>query len=67
MKRYLYPTDDELRTLAGIQKGGKGSRKGRHKGENGRISDTFHIEKSLDVKVTIKIKKNVSIRPEIFL
>lgn len=50
--RYLYPTDDELRALAGIHKTNKGGKKGRHGGpENGKVNDTFHIPKNLDIQL----------------
>jgi hypothetical protein len=49
--RYLYPTDEELRTLAGIPKDkSKGKKSGRNI-ENGKITETFHIARNLDIKV----------------
>ncbi|KAL0271087.1 UNVERIFIED_CONTAM: hypothetical protein PYX00_008297 [Menopon gallinae] len=53
LTRYLYPTDEELRSLAGIHKSNKGNKKGRHGGggggENGKVNDTFHIPRNLDI------------------
>lgn len=51
--RYLYPTDDELRLLAGVPKDkGKGKKGSRHI-ENGKSCDTFHVPRNLDIQVTI--------------
>ncbi|XP_077297825.1 transmembrane protein 161-like emei isoform X2 [Arctopsyche grandis] len=49
--RYLYPTDDELRTLAGVPKE-KGKSKKSHKGSetNGKV-ETFHVSRSLDIQL----------------
>ena len=48
--RYLYPTNDELRQLANIPKDKSKGKKGNKGLQNGKnISDTFHIERSLDV------------------
>ncbi|XP_012283335.1 transmembrane protein 161B [Orussus abietinus] len=46
LTRYLYPTDSELRTLAGVPK--EKPKKGKH-AENGRIGDVFQVPRSLDV------------------
>ncbi|KAK6617548.1 hypothetical protein RUM44_005136 [Polyplax serrata] len=47
--RYLYPTDDELRNLAGIQKINKNTKKSRHGRENEKPTNVFHVPKSLDI------------------
>lgn len=49
--RYLHPTDEELRTLAGVpkDKGGKGGKKNGH--ANTEKSSTFHVPRSLDVQL----------------
>lgn len=49
--RYLYPTDDELRTLAGVPKE-KGKSKKSTKGSepNGKV-ETFHVSRSLDIQL----------------
>lgn len=44
--RYLYPTDDELKTLAGVPK-----EKSKGKGKNGHIeytNPTFHVQRNLE-------------------
>lgn len=57
--RYLHPTDEELRTLAGVPKerGGKG--KGdRRNGNQAEKSSTFHIPRNLDVQLdSVKISQ----------
>ncbi|XP_058791652.1 transmembrane protein 161B [Phymastichus coffea] len=44
--RYLYPTDQELRSLVGFFK--EKHKKGKHS-ENGKVSDTFQIPRNLDI------------------
>lgn len=47
--RYLYPTDDELKTLAGVPKEkGKSRKKGSD--SNGKV-ETFHVARSLDIQL----------------
>ncbi|KDR24097.1 transmembrane protein 161B [Zootermopsis nevadensis] len=49
--RYLYPTDEELRALAGVPKDkSKGKKSGRNN-ENGKTAETFHIPRNLDIKL----------------
>ncbi|XP_075230518.1 transmembrane protein 161-like emei isoform X2 [Lycorma delicatula] len=54
--RYLYPTDDELKSLAGVPKekpkGKKDRDRSRHQ-ENGKTQgpDTFHIPRNLDIQL----------------
>lgn len=51
--RYLHPTDDELKTLAGVpreKKKGKGGGKGGSY-ENGYENGTFHVPRNLDVSL----------------
>ncbi|KAJ8958223.1 hypothetical protein NQ318_017364 [Aromia moschata] len=57
--RYLYPTDSELRHLANIPKDKSKSKKNTKTQTNGKnSSDTFHIPRSLDVKLeTAKVTK----------
>ncbi|XP_070500885.1 transmembrane protein 161B [Chironomus tepperi] len=47
--RYLHPSDDELRSLAGVpkEKGGKG--KDKRNGHAQEKSSTFHIPRNLDI------------------
>lgn len=53
LTRYLYPTDQQLRTLAGVPK--EKPKKGKHT-ENGKIGDIFHVPRNLDVTLdNIKI------------
>lgn len=55
--RYLHPTDDELKSLAGVpkEKGGKGKDK-RNGHSNAEKSSTFHIPRNLDIHLdTISI------------
>ncbi|XP_043287201.1 transmembrane protein 161B [Venturia canescens] len=47
LTRYLYPTDQELRTLAGVPR--EKPKKGRQHMENGKSTDTFHIPRNLEV------------------
>lgn len=51
--RYLYPTDDELRTLAGVAKEKpKGKKDRKYHGENGiSSSSTFHVPKNLEFQL----------------
>nr|CAD7409353.1 unnamed protein product [Timema poppensis] len=51
--RYLYPTDTELKTLAGVPKdsGKSKNKKGGKHIENGRTTETFHIPRSLDIQL----------------
>lgn len=44
--RYLYPTDQQLRTLAGVPK--EKSKKGKHV-ENGKVGDVFHVPRNLNI------------------
>ena len=46
LTRFLYPTDQELRTLAGIPK--EKPKKGKH-AENGKLADVFQVPRNLDV------------------
>ena len=46
LSRFLYPTDQQLRSLAGVPK--EKPRKGKH-AENGRGVDTFHVPRNLEV------------------
>ncbi|KAL6263097.1 hypothetical protein P5V15_005899 [Pogonomyrmex californicus] len=48
LTRYLYPTDQQLRTLAGVPK--EKSKRGKYN-ENGKIGDVFHIPRNLDIKL----------------
>lgn len=51
--RYLHPTDDELRSLAGVpkEKGGKGKDKRNGHSNGVEKSTTFHIPRSLDIQL----------------
>ncbi|KAF4532452.1 hypothetical protein B566_EDAN003027 [Ephemera danica] len=52
LTRYLYPTDDELKTLAGIPREGKAKGKKGRNAENGISSkDTFHVPRNLDLQL----------------
>ncbi|XP_011313062.1 transmembrane protein 161B [Fopius arisanus] len=46
LSRFLYPTDQELKSLAGIPK--EKPKKGRHM-ENGKTPETFHVPRNLDL------------------
>ncbi|XP_034940664.1 transmembrane protein 161B [Chelonus insularis] len=46
LTRYLYPTDQQLKLLAGIPK--EKPKKGKHQ-ENGRTPQTFHVPRNLDI------------------
>ena len=52
LKRYLYPTDEELRKLAGIPKEPKG-KKGKANGHTER-SNTFHIPRNIEVQLEMQ-------------
>ncbi|EDW19256.2 transmembrane protein 161B [Drosophila mojavensis] len=51
--RYLHPTDDELRTKAGVPKerGGKGKLKHQNGLSNGASSQQFHIPRSIEIEL----------------
>lgn len=51
LKRYLYPTDEELRALAGVPKDKPKGRRGGKNIENGKPTETFHIPRSLDIEL----------------
>jgi hypothetical protein len=53
LKRYLYPTDEELRALAGVPRDKTKGRKSGKNIENGKPSETFHIPRSLDIEVCL--------------
>uniref|UniRef100_U5EX94 Putative conserved plasma membrane protein n=1 Tax=Corethrella appendiculata TaxID=1370023 RepID=U5EX94_9DIPT len=65
--RYLHPTDDELKKLAGIVKDGGGKAKAgkskdkkhhHHQNGVGSESNTFHIARNLDIQLeTLEISK----------
>ncbi|XP_043461883.1 transmembrane protein 161B [Leptopilina heterotoma] len=46
LTRFLYPTDQELRSIAGIQK--EKPKKGKHQ-ENDKVADVFQIPRNLDI------------------
>ncbi|XP_023245035.1 transmembrane protein 161B [Copidosoma floridanum] len=46
LKRYLYPTNEELKNLAGIPK--EKHKKGKHP-ENGKVPKSFQIPRNLDI------------------
>lgn len=46
LTRFLYPTDQELRNIAGIQK--EKPKKGKHQ-ENDKVADVFQIPRNLDI------------------
>lgn len=48
MIRYLYPTDQQLRALAGVPK--EKPKRGKHS-ENGKVGDVFHIPRNLDIQL----------------
>lgn len=48
LTRYLHPTDQQLRALAGIPK--EKPKKGKHS-ENGKVGDVFHVPRNLDIKL----------------
>ncbi|XP_069703419.1 transmembrane protein 161B [Periplaneta americana] len=49
--RYLYPTDEELRALAGVPKDKPKGKKGGRNVENGKTAETFHIPRNLDIEL----------------
>lgn len=60
--RYLYPTDNELRQLANIPKDKSKTKKTNKLQNNGKSSvDTFHIPRSLDVKLETAKVTNLDI------
>lgn len=48
LTRYLYPTDQQLRTLAGVPK--EKPKRGKHS-ENGKVGDVFHVPRNLDIQL----------------
>lgn len=55
LTRYLHPSDQQLRTLAGVPK--EKPKKGKHS-ENGKVGDVFHVPRNLDIKLeSTKINK----------
>ncbi|XP_014616470.1 PREDICTED: transmembrane protein 161B [Polistes canadensis] len=46
LERYLYPTDQQLRILAGVPK--EKHKKGKNV-ENGKVGDVFHVPRNLDL------------------
>ncbi|XP_018057733.1 PREDICTED: transmembrane protein 161B [Atta colombica] len=48
LTRYLYPTDQQLRALAGVPK--EKPKRGKHN-ENGKVGDVFHVPRNLDIKL----------------
>lgn len=46
--RYLYPTDQQLRALAGVPK--EKPKRGKHN-ENGKVGDVFHVPRNLDIQL----------------
>jgi len=48
LTRYLYPTDQQLRTLAGVPR--EKPKKGKHS-ENGKVGDVFHVPRNLDIQL----------------
>lgn len=60
--RYLYPTDIELRQLANIPKDKSKTKKNNKLHSNGKNTvDTFHIPRSLDVKLETAKVTNLDI------
>ncbi|XP_063229956.1 transmembrane protein 161B [Bacillus rossius redtenbacheri] len=51
--RYLYPTNDELRALAGVPKetGKSKSKRSTKHLENGKTAETFHVPRNLDIQL----------------
>lgn len=53
LTRYLYPTDQQLRTLAGVPK--EKLKKSKHI-ENGKVGDVFHVPRNLNITLeSVKI------------
>ncbi|EEB13811.1 conserved hypothetical protein [Pediculus humanus corporis] len=49
---YLHPTNEELRSLAGIQKNNKNNKKNRYGKDNEQqVLDTFHVPRDLDIQL----------------
>lgn len=48
LTRYLHPTDQQLRTLAGVPR--EKPKKGKHS-ENGKVADVFHVPRNLDIQL----------------
>lgn len=48
LTRYLYPTDQQLRALAGVPK--EKPKRGKYS-ENGKVGDVFHVPRNLDIKL----------------
>ncbi|XP_076301078.1 transmembrane protein 161-like emei [Lasioglossum baleicum] len=46
LTRYLYPTDQQLRSLVGVPK--EKPKKGKHT-ENGKVADVFQVPRNLDI------------------
>lgn len=62
LRRYLYPTNEELRQLANIPKEKSKSKKNVKTQQNGKPSgDTFHIPRSLDVELKTTKVTNLDI------
>jgi len=53
LRRYLHPTDDELRELAGVPKdiSGKGKGKGNKFSKDDKNPNAFHVPRNLDITV----------------
>lgn len=57
--RFLYPTDDELKTLAGVPNNKKQSKKNHKDFDHNGKAETFHIPRSLDIQLeTAKVSAN---------
>ncbi|XP_076166197.1 transmembrane protein 161B-like [Ptiloglossa arizonensis] len=55
LTHYLYPTDQQLRTLAGVPE--EKLKKGKYT-ENGKVGDVFHVPRNLDITLrSAKITK----------
>ena len=51
----MHPTNEELRSLAGIQKNNKNNKKNRYGKDNEQqVLDTFHVPRDLDIQVSLK-------------
>lgn len=53
LERYLYPTDEELRALAGVPRDKSKGKKGGRNVENGKTAETFHIPRNLDIQLEV--------------